>query len=638
MLAVLPVLCFGSLFLVLRKFQVLGWRGSFLLAALIWGMIVTVLTEFFSLFKWLSFWPVLSVWSLIFLFCWVVLVFYKLELADLRIRPDLNGLSRFEISLLICLFLMVVFLGVIAWMVPPNTWDSMTYHLSRVVHWMQNQSVAFYPTIILRQLHQAPWSEFAILHFQILNGNDIFANFVQWFSMVGSLVGVSLLAKEFKTPFRGQLIAMFVSATIPMGILQSTSTQSDYVVSFWLVCFVYFGMRFQKKADFVSALGTGLGLGLAFLTKATAYLFAIPFILWLVIFSIKRFSVKRMLLIPFVFLLAFGINFGHYTRNYDLYGSPFGPGEESGGFRYANELFSFSSVTSNIIRNIGLHMGTSYSSVDVFIDNEILLLHRFLGISINDVRTTWSGTEFHIQATSFSENNAGNPLHLFLITAALLLYLLQLHQERDVSVSIYASSLLLAFVLFCAYLKWQPWHSRLHLPLFVLFSPFLGLVFSRFPNARITNLLMVLLILMALPWVLGSLSKPVFGSQSIFVTDRDEQYFTNHPYLIGPYRESVQILSNLHCAKVGLIIRENDWEYPLWVLLQEKMNGLAYLEHVNVQNISRKYAKSQSGNFVPCALFTVGADLPPVISSGEVVYSKEWFSNPVGIYKQVSSP
>ena len=39
----------------------------------------------------------------------------------------------------------------------PNTWDSMTYHLPRIEHWLQNQSLGFYPTSITRQL------EFSIL-------------------------------------------------------------------------------------------------------------------------------------------------------------------------------------------------------------------------------------------------------------------------------------------------------------------------------------------------------------------------------------------------------------------------------------------------------------------------------------------
>ena len=162
----------------------------------------------------------------------------------------------------------------------------MTYHMSRVVHWIQNKSVWHYPTHILRQIELNPWAEFAITHLQILSGGDYWANFVQWFFMLGSLIGVSLIAKEFGADARGQVFATVFAATIPMGILQSTSTQNDYAVSFWLVCFVYYGILIQKATKWQYVLAFGASLGLAFLTKGTAYLYAIPFFIFFMRFQV----------------------------------------------------------------------------------------------------------------------------------------------------------------------------------------------------------------------------------------------------------------------------------------------------------------------------------------------------------------
>ena len=36
----------------------------------------------------------------------------------------------------------------------------------------------------------------------------------------------------------GQILSAVICATIPMGILEGSSTQTDYTTSFWLVCFV----------------------------------------------------------------------------------------------------------------------------------------------------------------------------------------------------------------------------------------------------------------------------------------------------------------------------------------------------------------------------------------------------------------
>ena len=36
----------------------------------------------------------------------------------------------------------------------------------------------------------------------------------------------------------GQWVAVLLAATLPMGLLQATSTQTDYVMTFWLAGFI----------------------------------------------------------------------------------------------------------------------------------------------------------------------------------------------------------------------------------------------------------------------------------------------------------------------------------------------------------------------------------------------------------------
>ncbi len=51
--------------------------------------------------------------------------------------------------------------------------------------WMQQGSVAHFPTPDLGQLFNLTLSEWNILHFQILSGGDRFANTVYWFALTG---------------------------------------------------------------------------------------------------------------------------------------------------------------------------------------------------------------------------------------------------------------------------------------------------------------------------------------------------------------------------------------------------------------------------------------------------------------------
>ena len=136
--------------------------------------------------------------------------------------------------------LLLLVLGIVA---APNNADSMTYHMVRVVHWMQEASVDDFPTHFPPQVYPPPFAEFCILHLQILSGGDRLANLVQWAAMVGSLAGVSYLAGLLGVGLRGQVLAAIVAFSIPMGILQASSTQNNHVVALWFVGLTVWGVE-----------------------------------------------------------------------------------------------------------------------------------------------------------------------------------------------------------------------------------------------------------------------------------------------------------------------------------------------------------------------------------------------------------
>lgn len=56
----------------------------------------------------------------------------------------------------------------------PNNFDSMTYHLPRIMHWAQNGSVAHYASRVVRQITSPVLAEFINLHVYLLCGKKIF--------------------------------------------------------------------------------------------------------------------------------------------------------------------------------------------------------------------------------------------------------------------------------------------------------------------------------------------------------------------------------------------------------------------------------------------------------------------------------
>ncbi|MEZ2321135.1 MAG: ArnT family glycosyltransferase [Microcoleus sp.] len=600
----LPLVYLLILFLIFQQINNC-WRSAVLSAAIAWGVAIALSTEILSLFKSIAFNSVFYLWLSADI---VILIIY---LKSLNIKPNylLNHqikIPRFLVGLLASISLIFVTIGLIAIVSPPNNWDSMTYHMSRVVHWMQNGSVEHYPTSYVPQLYHPPGAEFAIMHFQILSGGDRFANLIQWLSMVGSAIGVSLIAQQLGANLRGQVFASVFAATLPMGILQGSSTQNDYAVCFWVVCFVSCGLAGMSAGITLSnTLKIGASLGLACLTKTTAYIFSLPFIIWFLIVGIKRYHQKILPPILMIASVTILLNLGHFWRNYDLFGYAIGAPQDFTK-EYKIEIFSIPTFGSNIIRNLAMHTGTSISQINGLIVAVVKILHKILGIQPNDPRITWPpGQVYALTTPSFNENNATNPIHFGLIIATLSLILNQEKIRKINIIIIYLVATLSTFLLLCLLLKFQPWQSRHHLTFFVLFAPLFGLTISQFSNHKIANYIAGILIFMSLPWISHNKFRPLLGESNILNTSRNELYFTSRPKIEYSYNQTVDFIKTQNCTNIGLSFwTKNSWEYPLWVLFQEPGKPAPRIEHISTIDpvVEKKLNFEPYKSFIPCAI------------------------------------
>jgi hypothetical protein len=231
MLLILPLLNFVFLFLWSLKYyykEETPLRLAFLNAAIFWGFLIIISTETLSLFHGITLKGIAGFWILAF--C-VTLLLYIITpprhsvLFQLRTEPFLLS----EKILLLSVGIILILTGVIAFQSLPNNWDSMTYHMSRVMHWIQNRSVSHYPSHNIRQITHMPFPEYIILHLQILTNTDRAANMVQWFAMLASLCATTLAARQLGSNRWGQILTVIFIATYPMGILQSTRDRKSVV-------------------------------------------------------------------------------------------------------------------------------------------------------------------------------------------------------------------------------------------------------------------------------------------------------------------------------------------------------------------------------------------------------------------------
>jgi hypothetical protein len=608
------------------------WRSALLSAAIAWGILLTAITELLSALHFVTLPGLTLSWLVVNLGLGGLLVHKRLQPNRFtpntrRITSDAGDITQFQWLLLSGVCLIVLLVGITALIAPPNNWDSMTYHMARVAHWVQNRSVAHYPTSFTAQLYQGPWAELAILNLQVLSRGDRFANLVQWFSMIGSVIGVSLIAKQLGASLRGQIFAAVLCTTIPMGMLQASSTQNDYVVSFWMIGLIHaIWLSLEQPENQAYRLKIGGSLGLAILTKGTAYIYSFPYLLWLSLVLIQRLRWKAWKSFLTLGIVAVLINLGHYFRNFDLFGNPIGlPTRANNVVKETNDIFNIPALFSNVLRNLSFHASGPFGLFSQQVEFLIRQVHQFLGIDVNDPHTTWAGNEFSLNSLPNFEDTAPNPWHFFLILIVIGLFLGFPSLRKQRNLLIYLFLLIASFLLFCCLLKWKPWNVRLHLFFFILFMPFVGAVLARIGNQKAIEYMVLGFLTLSLPLVLYNESRPMLGERTLFNTSRVDQYFNLRSTLEVPYQQAVKQTDQ--CASIGLFLREDGWEYPLWVLLQMQ-NPAVQIQHINVENISAQKGKFPPfDRFTPCAVIAVGKKTGDRISVNQHPYFKQWQGN-----------
>jgi hypothetical protein len=526
--------------------------------------------------------------------------------------------------------------GAVGLLSPPNTWDSMTYHMPRVAHWSQAGSVAHYPTHILRQLWLGPGAEFLVTHLYLLTGGDRLANLAQWLAFAGCVVGSAVVAGELGGGPRARGLAAVACATPPMAIAQASSSQNDLVASFWMLSLGYWVLRFRETPRPGAAALIGVSAGLAVLTKLPLVFLVVP---WLAAFvaSAGRRGARRAVgcaLAAGASILV--LNLGHVVRTLPLVeradASPRARLEADrlhlppDWTMYVNTTADPRALASNVLRNAALHGVTPSERLNAGLEEAIVTAHRAMGFDPNDSRTTY-GPAFEVGPFRLHEDFVGNPLHLLAgLAAGIAVW--RRREAFGAPARLWVWMCAAGAVAFCATLKWQPWNSRLHLPLFVLAAPLIGVALAR--HRRLATVWATGFCLLALPSLATTWPRHLVGPGSVVTMSRTAQRFRNHPQLQPAYEAAAKVVGDAGCTRVGLVLGGDGWEYPLWPLLRERLGADLRMEHVLVENASAHLAPPAGA---PCAVLVIGVGLDGPIRWKGRAFVERWRSEPVRVYR-----
>ena len=603
LLALLPALVFGLLlatFRAAKDAQQRPVREDGLRAVLVFGVIVVAGAEFLSLPHALTRRGAFVFWCLASAVAAVALLRRVRSGGWPSLRWSLPP-GRFDRALAAGIAAAMLVLLLVALLAPPQSSDSIGYHMSRVVHWIQNGTLAHYPAHDERQLFQPPMAEILRLHLMLLTGGDRVGQLAQWLAALGSLAAVSLLAADLGAGRRGQLLAALFSVTLPIGISQASSGKNDWVAALWLLAFVHFliagtGLSRARPARRDDLLAAGVAMGLAFLTKLTNWFFVLP-ISFAVIARTPRASLRR--LVPLgatALLLAVALNVPHGMRNANLYGNPFSSPVNSREMGLAK--VTPATVLSVALRNAALELGTPSRDLNSVIQSATVALHGLLGVDPNDRQT--SAEQFEMPPLHRVEERASNPLHLMALLACGVALAASRRLRADRARLAFLAAIGASYLIFCSVVKFQGPNLRLLLPLFMLSAALVGTVLGDVRVRWVAPLVAGCLVVTSLPWLLATEARPLsFGpGVGLFASARSDLYLARFSTLRGPYARLARLVRQTGVRRLGLVFAKRGHavqalEYPLWVMLDDG-GAPVRIEHVNVQGPSGVLARSPS--------------------------------------------
>ena len=480
-----------------------------------------------------------------------------------RVRQLFRNASS-PVILMLPLFFII---GLTAFLYVPNNYDSMTYHMARVAHWIQNESVDYYWTSNSRQNQMGPGAEYLILFFQIISGSDRLANVVQFFSYLLIPVSLYYLMRVIRIDRKTIPWIILICLTTPMAVLQASSTQNDLVDSLLTLVIILIGarllvgniLRIQRNDIILAAICCSAG----YLVKPISLIVVFPILLVGCLLQLKRvFSLlasRKGLSALLISLIVVTIICGpDIVRKIT-----------EGGFG-RSEVYSLLS---------GWDATRFYNPVAVLAPNFPFpaSFHEFiknLGLPVS----LFDRNVYHVH-----EDFIGNPVQLFLLIVPSLFAILFLPfgvifgSKQRSTILLFA---LLPFLSWCSFawiVKNQGWITRLQLPLFFLIPFSLAWLLPRWGHRdvfRLKYFVIVIITLFSYSYGIKIASlNPTrnLGLRFFWATGMptpSENYYGN----FDKNKEFSYFLNTAHeqnCYQSYLLVNGDYPEYPLtWMAMQ----------------------------------------------------------------------
>lgn len=184
-------------------------------------------------------------------------------------RALFRGLARNPTVLVLTVAVSLALAYVVALIIgtPPNTWDSLTYHLARAAFWRQEGGVGYIAHAYDQRLNaNPPNGEVSLMFVLELTRNERLAGFVQFAAWLACAVGVVAISRRLGLTREQAMFGGLLFLLLPIVLLEASTTQNDLVVASLLLAAAVFVMGRSWSELGLVVLAIGLAIG----TKVTA--------------------------------------------------------------------------------------------------------------------------------------------------------------------------------------------------------------------------------------------------------------------------------------------------------------------------------------------------------------------------------
>lgn len=354
----------------------------------------------------------------------------------------------------------------------PNNGDSMGYHLSRVIHWINNKSVEYYPVMDIRQLVSPVLDEYFLLHIMLLSGDDKYVNLLQSVSYVISAIYIFKISKMLGCRTEISFIGSILFMTVPITFAESVTTQNDLFATMVLWLFIYKclcvlqkeDLSFNKKNAF-DIVSLGLFFGIGYLAKTSVCIPMLYFSVCLIIYLLakKRISVKQGSSYTILAAASCLIVILETIIRWKYYGS-IDKHAVTGSVLVGT--VNPAKLLVNLYKNMAILLVMPVFHTG-FLERFGKMLAQLLHIDMNAREISFGKNDFSL-GFSFHHDIA-SAYFITILGILIFLYFLAVNKNNRKKRNL-PTIIFLGFLTIPIFLRWQPWGTRLMLPCVSLLS------------------------------------------------------------------------------------------------------------------------------------------------------------------------